>query len=263
MGRQLVQSANVFFSPTGATRRVAKFISNGLALRPRDFDITLPAAREKSVPLERDEFLLLAFPVYGGRLPKLVREFFAALPGGRRPVAAVVVYGNRAYEDALLELYDLCRDKGYEVLAAAAFVGEHSYSHVMGQARPDAADEEQARFFGFSLRQALMGEGSLSEKFLLAKSRRPYRPYPPKLPFVPVTSRRCAGCLTCVKHCPVGAFADGDPKRIDAEKCILCAACVKLCPEKAKSIEDDEFCDDMAALAAANLDRKEPVTFLP
>ena len=264
MGRQVIQSASLFFSPTGGTRKIVKSVSRGLAMRPRDFDLTLPAARERGVSLERDELLLLAFPVHGGRLPQLVREYFVKLPSGRRPAVCVVVYGNRAYEDALIELYDLCQSKGYDVIGAAAFVGEHSYSKVMGKGRPDPADEERARRFGLAVRQTLLGDGRLSERQFLGKGgRRPYREYPQKLEFAPSTSRRCAKCLICVRNCPVGAFNNGDPRSIDLEKCILCAACIKLCPESAKAFADDEFTDDMAALAAANLERKEPVTFLP
>ncbi|MDR1050461.1 MAG: 4Fe-4S binding protein [Deltaproteobacteria bacterium] len=263
MGRQVIQCANVFFSPTGTTRRVVKGVSQGLAMRPRNVDLTMPGARTTPVSLEKDELLLLASPVHGGRLPKVVRETFGRLPGGRRPAVAVVVYGNRAYDDALLELYDLCLAKGYEVVGAAAFVGEHSYSHVLGKNRPDPADDELARRFGLAVRQTLLTDRCLSEKPLLLKASRPYRPLWEKRPLAPATSRRCAGCLSCVKHCPAGAFVDGDPRRIDRDKCLLCAACIKLCPERAKSIDDDDFCDDMAALAAANLERKEPATFLP
>jgi ferredoxin len=227
-------------------------------------DLTLPASRETKPVLEREELLVVAFPVYGGRLPKLALDIFNDLPFGRRPAVAVVVYGNRAYEDALLELYDLCVKKDYYLVGAAAFIGEHSFSHVMGRDRPDAADEETARCFGLSVRHALLGSDKvLSEKVLLAHARRPYRKYSAKRALTPETSRKCAGCLVCVKNCPVGAFINNNPRQINMEKCVLCAACVKLCPEQAKSFNDDDFTDDMAAMAAANLDRKEPEVFLP
>jgi ferredoxin len=232
-------------------------------MRPRDFDVTLPPARDRGVNLERDELLILASPVYGGRLPPLSRDFFNRLAPGKRPVVAVVVYGNRDYEDALLELYDLCVAKGYEVVGAAAFIGEHSYSHVMGKNRPDPADEERARRFGLSVRQTMLTDNSLGEQPLLAKGRRPYRAYPDKFAFALSTSKRCANCLSCVRHCPVGAFDKGDPRRVNQKKCIMCAACLKLCPEGAKFIDDPDFRDDMASLVASNLDRKEPVVFLP
>ncbi|MDR1395974.1 MAG: EFR1 family ferrodoxin [Deltaproteobacteria bacterium] len=265
MSRQVIQSANIYFSPTGTTRKIVRSISAGLALRPREIDLTLPTARQnQQFALEKEELLVAAFPVYGGRLPKLAQEIFQNLPAGRRPAVAVVVYGNRAYEDALLELFDLCIKKGCYLVGAGAFIGEHSYSHVMGRNRPDPADEEAARCFGLSIRHSLLGSDRvLSEKTLLANARRPYRKYSAKLEITPDTSRKCVSCQICVKNCPAGAFINGDPRKIDQDKCILCAACIKMCPEKAKSFNDDDFTDDMAALAAANLDRKEPVTFLP
>jgi ferredoxin len=227
-------------------------------------DLTLPSARSQRFILERDELLVLAFPVHGGRLPKLALEIFQTLPAGHRPAVALVVYGNRAYEDALLELYDLCVNKGYYLVGAAAFIGEHSYSHVMGRSRPDPADLEAAKGLGLSLRHSLLGgDKVLSDTPLLATAKRPYRGYSPKRNVLPETSKKCVGCLICVKNCPTGAFEGGDPRKIDPDKCVLCAACVKACPEKAKSFNDDEFTDDMAAMAAANLDRKEPVIFLP
>jgi flavodoxin len=166
MGRQVIQCVNVYFSPTGTTRRVVKGISKGLSIRPRDFDVTLPSARDKGVILERDELLVLASPVYGGRLPQIAKDFFNRLTPGKRPVVPVVVYGNRDYEDALLELFDLCVSKNYEVVAAAAFIGEHSYSHVMGKNRPDAADEETAFRFGLSVRQLLLTDNVLNDTAL-------------------------------------------------------------------------------------------------
>ncbi|MDR0548561.1 MAG: 4Fe-4S binding protein [Deltaproteobacteria bacterium] len=264
MSRQIVQSANIYFSPTGTTRKIVRRVSAGLALRPRELDLTLPTARKQNFILEKEELLLAAFPVHGGRLPKLVLDVFNSLPAGRRPAVAVVVYGNRAYEDALLELFDLCVKKDYFLVGAAAFIGEHSYSHVLGQNRPDPADEESARRFGLSVRNTLLGgENVLNEKPLLSLARRPYRKYSKKPDISPDTSRKCVGCLICVKNCPTGAFIDLNPRRVDQEKCILCAACVKMCPEKAKSFNDDDFTDRMAALVAANLDRKEPTVFLP
>lgn len=40
----------------------------------------------------------------------------------------VSVYGNRAYEDALLEMFDIAKDSRFILITASAFIGEHSYS---------------------------------------------------------------------------------------------------------------------------------------
>ena len=56
---------------------------------------------------------------------------------------AVVVYGNRDYDDALLELRDWCVAHGFVPVAGAAFIGEHSYSRPdrpIAGGRPDNPD---------------------------------------------------------------------------------------------------------------------------
>lgn len=62
-----------------------------------------------------------------------------------------MVYGNRDYEDALLELRDTVASLGFTPLSAGAFIGEHSYSTAempVAAGRPDATDLQTARTFG-------------------------------------------------------------------------------------------------------------------
>ena len=78
-----------------------------------------------------------------GRIPEIVYPRLAQLDGQGVPTVAVVLYGNRAYEDALLELADLLRQRGCQLVAAGAFIGEHSYStaeHPTAANRPDESD---------------------------------------------------------------------------------------------------------------------------
>ncbi|MDR1166183.1 MAG: 4Fe-4S binding protein [Deltaproteobacteria bacterium] len=264
MAYQVIRNTLIYFSPTGTTRTIAKSVAQGVAINPREFDLTLPLEREKKIYLEEAEFLLLAFPVHGGRLPPMAREVVGALPRGRRPVAAVVVFGNVGYGDALLELYDLCLSRDFEVKAAGAFVGEHSYSHVLGENRPNEADRELARVFGVGIRQSLFCSWNIGREAVSRDALSPYRPYPNKIKLnFMIRPRSCEVCRICVHSCPVGAFVGGDPKKIDFEKCIGCAACVKLCPNKARKFVDDDFLDDIALMAANHNEAKNPVTFLP
>ncbi|MDR2611914.1 MAG: EFR1 family ferrodoxin [Deltaproteobacteria bacterium] len=264
MAHQVIRNALVYFSPTGATRTVAKSIAQGLAINPREFDQTLPADREKKIALEDAEFVLLAFPVYGGRLPPVAREIVSQLPKGKRPAAAVVVFGNVGPGDALAELYDLCVSRDFEVKAAGAFIGEHSYSSVLGRNRPDDADRERARVFGVGIRQTLFSNSVIHRETISKTPPATYRAYQPKqsLAFM-LKPRSCEVCRFCIHSCPVGAFIGGDPKRIDLERCIGCAACIKLCPHKARKFEDDDFLDDVAIMVANHSEAKEPVLFLP
>ncbi len=61
---------------------------------------------------DRDDVVLFAAPVYGGRLPAMAAERFRRIRGAGQKCVAVVVYGNRDYEDALLELHDILSETG-------------------------------------------------------------------------------------------------------------------------------------------------------
>ena len=52
----------------------------------------------------------------------------------------MVLYGNRNFDDGLMELKNVMRDNGFMPVAAGAFVGEHSFSTILGAGRPDADD---------------------------------------------------------------------------------------------------------------------------
>ena len=81
--------------------------------------------------------------MYGGRLPADAVKRLSNLKGHNTPAVIVVVYGNREYEDALLELNDLAIEAGFKPVAAGAFIGEHSYSNKdspIAHGRPDEKD---------------------------------------------------------------------------------------------------------------------------
>ena len=80
---------------------------------------------------------ILSAPVYAGRLPIEAVRRLRRIKAGEAPAVVVVVYGNRAYEDALLELQDLAGEQGFRPIAAGAFIGEHSYS-TTGSPSPTA-----------------------------------------------------------------------------------------------------------------------------
>ncbi len=52
----------------------------------------------------------------------------------------MVLYGNRNFDDGLMELRNVMRDNGFYPIAAGAFVGEHSFSTILGAGRPDGED---------------------------------------------------------------------------------------------------------------------------
>lgn len=133
----------VYFSPTHTSRRIAREVARGTGLDLlEEIDLTCDAGCDPIV-LPQDALILLAAPVYGGRVAPTALERLARLRGQGQAAVAVVVYGNRDYEDALLELSDRAKDWGLTPVAAGAFIGEHSYSRPslpVAEGRPDEDD---------------------------------------------------------------------------------------------------------------------------
>ncbi len=94
-------------------------------------------------------------PVYGGRVPVTARERLQKLHGKRTPAVLIVTYGNRAYEDALLELSDILKEQGFILAAAAAVVTEHNIAHIYGADARNEKDKKEMTAFAEAVREKL------------------------------------------------------------------------------------------------------------
>lgn len=177
-----------------------------------------------------DDLTIVAVPVWGGRVPAQAAETIRQADGHGRKAIAVVVYGNRDYDDALLELVDLLRGKGFTVIAAAAFVAEHCIFPGVATGRPDAADMALIEDFSFQCINA-SGEDIDAAKI---KGKRPYKK-PMGVPFHPATDLdKCLHCGQCVRECPSSAIAS-DTMATDGSRCNACSHCIAVCRQGARS----------------------------
>ena len=99
----------VYLSACGSTRRVlrrmAEAAGEALALPVRELDYTLPPAREQNYAFGEGDLIFWGSPTYAGRLPNVLLPFLRGrFTGGGAAAVAVVLYGNRGYDDALKEL---------------------------------------------------------------------------------------------------------------------------------------------------------------
>ena len=144
----------VYFSPTQTTRKTLRAMASAFSVEVKEYDVT--TNREIEIPVfGADELVIAGVPVYGGRIPLLVEPFFQGLKANGTPAAVVGVYGNRHYDDAVLELADYLREDGFVVCAGAACLAEHSFGHEIATGRPDAEDLAKAKEFGEALRKKL------------------------------------------------------------------------------------------------------------
>jgi protein involved in ribonucleotide reduction len=137
----------IYFSPTGNTKKSVDAMAAAIGSEFQDYDVTVERDTAQHVFAPTD-FAIIGAPVYGGRIPKVAAARFARFQGNQTPCIVVVTYGNRHYDDALLELSDLAAAQGFVVRGAAALVGRHTFGEVQVD-RPDsndlAADEAFAR----------------------------------------------------------------------------------------------------------------------
>lgn len=252
----------LYFSPTGTTRSVLRTIAKSFNMEILEHDMTDYAAREVQLEFEADDFVLFGFPVYGGRVPETFRERMKGIKGRCTASALIATYGNREYEDALLEMNDIAEGNGFLPVGAAAVVTEHSVIRSIATGRPDAKDRAFLEDFGSKLKKKTMAIPSGGNfAVLTVPGKRPYRRYM-KLPMAPVASSTCNACGLCAKKCPVGAISKQNLRKTDKEKCICCMRCVRVCPQKARHRPKLKMVLGKLYLSRAAHIRKEPEMYL-
>jgi ferredoxin len=263
-----IESAKlVYFSPTRTTQQVLEGIVRGLEVEQvAHLDLTLPQAGTRPLDEMHAEMALLGAPVYGGRIPLQAERRLLRLKGNRTPAVVVVVYGNRAYEDALLELRDLAVEAGFVPVAGAAFIGEHSFStdaRPVAHGRPDGSDLRQAAAFGRMIRARMRGLPRLDEMPLLhVPGHAPPKERGNPWGISPATREAlCTYCGTCVAVCPTAAIA-ADAITTDTAACILCCACVKNCPTGARALNHPRIQQSRKWLNESCAERREPEVYV-
>lgn len=247
----------VYFSPTHTSRQVVRAVARGYqAEQVIETDLTYCAP--DTVIRTGEALVIVAVPVYGGRVAETAVERLKFIKGDRTPVVPIVVYGNRDYEDALRELSDGLEGAGFIPLAAGAFIGEHSYSRPgmpIAAGRPDRADENIAIEFGKKI--AAM-EVVRTDRKLQIPGNFPYKVKGPKTPAAPMTiEEKCIRCGLCAGICPTAAIS-GELPVSNTDLCIKCCACVKECPVEAR-VFDTPYTAMLFEKCSA---RREPDTWL-
>lgn len=241
------------FSPTGGTKKVADAIAAGFNIPVVEMDLT---KEDSAITLGEHDALMAVLPVYAGRVPQFSLERLSALKGNGQKAVAVVVYGNREYEDALLETKDSLEANGFRVIAAAAFIAEHSIVRSIASGRPDAEDEAICRQFAADVMAKADNAAPIQ-----VPGNIPYKELKPSA-FHPVASESCIKCGVCVQQCLMGAIPLDDPSQTNNELCINCMRCVEVCPASSRALPAPFVAGATQMLSEKAAGYKKPVVFL-
>lgn len=281
MNTKFKKVSGVWFSPTGTTEKTVSAIIESIQKNLKNdcelnkTSLTLPREREDPLVYKSDDIVVFGVPVYAGRVPNILLKYLDTIKGNQAIGIPVVLYGNRNYDDALVELSDIMRKNGFKVMAAGAFIGEHSFSQILGRKRPDKDDIEKAKDFGIKISDKIKNmDRDIDIDIdieLKIKGNQPYRSYyrPRDIngefydfrKIKPKTNDRCIDCKICVSLCPVGSIDLDDVSKISGI-CIKCGACVKKCPVEAKYYDDANYLKHKNELEEEYESRKEIEIFL-
>ena len=246
----------VYFSATDTTKKTVLTIADEaarlLGAEREDYDFTLPRMRENGFAAGKDDLVIFGTPVYAGRVTNVLLKYLATIQGNGALAVPVVLFGNRNFDDGLIELRDILENTGFHTVAAAAFVGEHSFSKTLAAGRPDADDMKEALAFAGKVTEKVKGlpEGEAPAPVEVEGVPHPYRGYyqPRDRKGVSIDIRKvkslvsdaCDDCKICADVCPMGSISHENVREYTGI-CIKCGACIKKCPKQARYYEDEGY----------------------
>lgn len=248
---------NITFSPTGGTKRVADCLCAAMGAEEIvNVDLCDRFFDAESVCLEKEDVCVVSVPSYAGRVPVTAAQRMCMISGNGAAAIAVCVYGNRAWEDTLIEIKDILEARGFVCAAAVAAIAEHSMLRQYAAARPDAEDRAELKEFAERINAVLeTGAGEL-----IVPGNRPYRQIGAFLK--PVVNDACVSCGVCADMCPVGAIDAEQPNQTDFDKCISCTRCISICPYGARQLDENMLHAVEARIGRMMTGRKQNELFL-
>ncbi|MDR2954045.1 MAG: 4Fe-4S binding protein [Prevotella sp.] len=251
----------IYFSATNTTKSTVESIAQGMGIvNIVKYDIT--KGQNEEITFSEEDIVIFGLPVYSGRVPAISVDSLNKFTGNNTPAIIVCVYGNRDYDDALLELRDIVIANGFSIVSAGAFIGQHSIFPQVGWSRPDKDDTEKTIDFG---KRCIKLLENISDITIIpkieVKGHFPYK-IPKPVPLTPKGNRKCDACGKCVRNCPTHAIDIDTPRKTDKSLCIACARCIYVCPQKARDFRGIIYKLASRKFVKANAQRKEPEIIL-
>ena len=266
----------VYFSPTGNAKKVvttmAKRAAECLGVPMGTVDFTLPENREGVVSFDKEDLAFFSTPVYAGRIPnKMLPYVQTAFEGNGALAVAVSVFGNRNFDNGLIELRNELEAHGFHTVAGAGIPTEHVFSSKLATGRPDADDLAKIAEFGEKVAKKVADMTEIPAKIEVRGDDPVTAYYTPLgtdgkpavfLKAKPKTDpEKCTKCGICATVCPMGSIPKDAPDTCTGI-CIKCQACIKACPAGAKYFDDEAFLSHVEMLKQNYQRRAEAEWFI-
>lgn len=248
---------SIYFSPTQGTKVITNTLAQEIGTY-QEIDLCEYTDQIQERIFSENDICLIGVPAYGGRVPRTATERIKGLKGNGALAVLVVSYGNRDYDDTLIELYDVVKAQGFTCVSGVTAIAEHSIMHQFASGRPDTDDINQLKTFAKEVK-AKIDASRLTE--VQVKGNRPYKELK-EVPFHPTASDSCTMCGLCAKLCPVHAIPFEAPNQTNGEQCISCMRCVQVCPSKARHIDEQMLSAVSEKMKPLFAQRKENELFL-
>lgn len=248
-----------YFSATGTTQKVVRAVGSNFVMEATQQDLLKEPLHSIEV-VAADTLVILGMPVFSGRIPVPCVEMLENLKGMNTPAIAVVVYGNRDYDDALRELCEILQNNGFLICGAGAFVAQHSIFPKVAAGRPDNKDRSQIVAFAKQC-AAKLAQMSGTEKSVQVKGNLPVKPAA-AVPLKPTANKKCNACGICARVCPSRAINATNPCLTNNKLCIACAACIAVCPQQARAFRGIPYKLFGRLFQCKFGKRREPETFI-
>lgn len=249
-----------YFSPNGSTKRIMECIAKEFQGIRLICDFLKPTLNVE-INLTAQDLLIIGVPSFSGRVPKICKQQIEQMHGNNTPAIIYVTYGNRDYDDTLIELKETITKNGFRVLTAAAFVCEHSIFHEVAKHRPDIKDMREIAEFAEVSKYIYANYSDKYTQILQVRGNTSYRKAM-KIPFVPQVNDSCSSCGICATVCPTRAISKKHPQKTSRLKCIACTACIHVCPNKARGFRGTVFHKTQQAFEEKNMKLKKNEIFI-
>lgn len=264
----------VYYSATGNTQRVTESIAQKISEEWNTpfhvFDFSYPKNRAPQ-SYGPNDLVVFGTPAYAGRIPNKILPFIQTLFQGNGALAVpVVTFGNRSFDNALIELREELEQHGFHTIAAGAFPAQHAFSDKLAKGRPDDGDMEIIARFADDIAGKVRTLTHIPEPVFVPGTEPIAGYYTPLgidgkpaafLKAKPKTRETCTDCKACVAVCPMGSIDFDNPALVPGV-CIKCHACVKACPLQSKYFDDPAFLSHVAMLEQTYGERAKVEVFL-